>query len=128
MKYYLFHLFDENGKMHAIPGEAGGSVTGDPHGLFPKKMRKLWREWDARNTEAGFDPTPHHTAGLVYAVWPLPDGKWNATRAYEYAENNADLAELYVILRTGDRWTPTRVAVHPDNPIIFPPLYVFKEE
>lgn len=125
MKYYLRQLHEMNGTLHTYSGEPG-SVTGDPHDLFPKQVRKMWRKWDARDVELGFKPTPHTKTGLAYGIWALPDSTWSVAEAAAWAEKNPGLMELYVILYSS--WKPTRLAVHPDNPVVFDkPLIPFEE-
>jgi hypothetical protein len=115
VKYYLRHLSSVDGSIQTYIGEAG-SVTSDPHSLYPKQMRELWRRWDKEYPTITLGG---ETKGLMYAVWPLPDGQWTPPTAAVYAEENMALGEVYVILGPQGHWKPTRLAAHPDNPIVF---------
>jgi hypothetical protein len=115
VKYYLRDLSSMNGELRTYRDEAG-SITSDPHSLYPKQMREMWRQWDKKYPTVSLGG---ETKGLMYAVWPLPEGKWTSATAAAYAEENKALAEVYVILGPQGHWKPTRMAAHPDNPIVF---------
>lgn len=126
MKYYLRHLHDIGGTLYTY-GDQAGSVTTNPHNLFPKQVRKMCRELDAWSGDSGFEPIPHEKKGLAYGVWTLPDSAWSVSQAAQWAQKNPGLMELYVILRGDGGWFPTMVAMHPDNPVVFTEPYTSEE-
>jgi hypothetical protein len=101
-KSYLVHLWvDQEGGVWAYQHRPG-SLTGNPHELFQKQVRAMWRSHEARGMHAERD-----TLGLMYAVWPLPEGSWNLPMAMQYAEEHNALANVYVILNPRS-WQPVK--------------------
>lgn len=114
VKSFMVHLWaDQHGGLWAYLHRPG-SLTSNPHELFQKQVRAMWRAREARDVDAVYERS---TLGLMYAVWPLPEGSWNLPMAQEYAREHDTLANVYVIL-SEKSWNPVKFRLGSGNRLI----------